>query len=141
MSRTLRSNHAYALIGVIILSGVLSLSAIKGLKRSAVRRAAIQSMKAKFEQQALFRQISKRLYNFHACLNTLGGSSGPTAVNSIKNHTGDVSFEVGKKYGRNFVKFESANLAGVTSNSANLEITLSRLDKRKGTTSGKIKKT
>ena len=97
-------------------------------------------MKAKFEQRALFRQISKRLYNFHACLNTLGGSSGPSPVNSIKNHAGDVSFKVGQNYGRDFVKFESANLTGVTASSANLEVTLSRLDKRKGTTSGTIKK-
>ena len=145
-SQILRPNKAYALIGVIILSGILSLSALKGLKRSAARKAAIQSMKAKFEQKAFFRQVSKRLVNYHACLETLGGTgsdvSAGRSIASIKNRAGADSFTQGQKYGRNFVVFESAELSPTPSgNTADLVVTTGRYNKIKKQTSGLIKKT
>ena len=94
-------------------------------------------MKAKFEQQAFFRQISKRLYNFHACGATVGSGS---AISAIKNHTGENSFEVGKKYGRGYVSFDAVNLS-ISGNTADLVVTASRYDKKKQQTVGSIKKT
>ena len=135
--RVLKSSNAYALIGVIVLSGVLSLSAIQGLKRSAARRAAIELMKAKFEQQAFFRQITKRLYNFHACGATVGSGGSITA---IKNHAGVDSFRVGQKYGRGYVNFDGASVS-ISGNTADFVVTASRYDKKKQQTSGSIKKT
>ena len=134
--QVLKSGNAYALIGVIVLSGLLSLSAIQGLKRSATRRAAIESMKAKFEQKAFFRQISKRLYDFHACGATLNSGGSITA---IKNHAGTESFEIGKRYGRGYVSFDALNLS-ISGNTAELAVTASRYDKRKKETRGSMKK-
>ena len=122
---------------MIVLSGVLSLSAIQGLKRSAARRAAIELMKAKFEQQAFFRQITKRLYNFHACGATVGSGGSITA---IKNHAGVDSFRVGQKYGRGYVNFDGASVS-ISGNTADFVVTASRYDKKKQQTSGSIKKT
>ena len=143
--RVLGNNRAYALIGVIVLSGILSLSAVKGLKRSRARRAAIQAMKAKFEQRAFFRQVSKRLLNYHACLETLGGTGSDVSagrnIASIKNYAGADSFTQGQKYGRNFVVFESAELSAPSGNTANFVVTTGRYNKIKKQISGRITKT
>ena len=92
-----------------------------------------------------FRQISKRLVNYHACLETLGGTgsdvSSGRSIASIKNHAGEDSFTRGQKYGRNFVVFESAELSAPSGNTANLVVTTGRYNKRKDQISGRIKKT
>ena len=91
-------------------------------------------MKAKFEQQAFFRQISKHLYNFHACGATVGSSGGGT-ISVIKNHAGENSFEVTKTYGRGYIKFDGAEVSG-----SKFIATISRLDKRTGRGLATIKK-
>ena len=83
--------------------------------------------------------------NYHACLETLGGSgadvsSGKT-IASIKNYAGADSFTSGQKYGRGFVTFESAELSTPSGNTANLVVITSRYDKRKNQISVRIKKT
>ena len=102
-------------------------------------------MKAKFEQKAFFRQISKRLVNYHACLETLGGTGSDVSygrnIASIKNYAGADSFTQGQKYGRNFVVFESAKLSAPSGNSADLVVTTGRYNKIKKQISSRIKKT
>ena len=95
-------------------------------------------MKAKFEQRAFFRQVSKHLANFHACGATVGTGG---VISAIKNHAGNDSLRTGQKYGRGFVQFEDVKLSNVSANSANLVVTTSRYDKIKKQTRGSITKT
>ena len=111
---------------------------MKNLQRSKLRRKAIYNLKSKFEQQALFRQISKRLINYHACLETLGGSGAD--ISSIKNPAGRESFKVGNRYGRGIASLESLTLTEPSGNKVNLEVVISRFNKRKNQTFGKLKK-
>ncbi len=142
--KLLRSRCGYALLTVMALSGVVSLTAIKAIKQSAARRAAIQTLKRNFETDSFLRKISKNLFNTHACLHTLGGLgasiSDGQSISDIKNHAGAPTLVVGNRYGRELVQFESAVLANLSGNSVDLEIEVSRWNKLKGQAERKIKR-
>ncbi len=142
--RLLRSHRGYALLAVMALAGVVSLSAIKGIKQSAARRAAIQTLKRKFETGAFLRRISKNLFNYHACLHTLGGLgasiSDGQSISDIKNHAGAAKLVVGNRYGRGMVQFESAVLNNLSGSSVDLEVEVSRWNKLKNQAERKVKK-
>ncbi len=126
----LAGSRAYALMGVIVLGGVLAYSSVRSLSRSNIRRLAIQDLKARFEQAATMRYIQKIFSNGGACLHTLGGSgasiSNGKLINEIKNLAGQTKFEVGKYYGRGTVRLKSIALSGLSGNDVSMDVTLER---------------
>ena len=126
-ARLLSSSRAYALVGVIVLGGVLAYTSVQSLSRSNTRRLAIQDLKARFEQAATLRHIQKIFSNGGACKNTLGTSvSYGKVINKIKNFAGQDKFEVGEYYGRGTVYLKSIELSGLSGQDVSMDVTLER---------------